>query len=305
MKSSLPASRFLAFSGLLLILLISLFLSPARAGDGQVPTALLIEWLVPDYPPGYIASGPRAGQGQGDQVLAWFREHLPGYRHRIRRESMARTMSMLGSPRGDFCVPGFPYFPHLRETMVAGEVIGVVPPLRLITLETSLEQLPVRDDAVSLAELLANPALTVALVEGRDYLDLEPLLDAHRRQANVLEVSPGNMVGSLFGLLFTGRVDYLVEHGFMLPYVRSLDAERGRTLRMLRIREASRPVDLHPMCRDNPGGREVVRRLNELTATPEFRRMMDESFRKLLPEAERAEFGKLIDQVRAEPAEQP
>lgn len=263
-------------------------ISAEKTDDGG-----MIHWLVPDYPPGYIAKGPRAGQGQGDRVLNWFRDALPGYEHRIRRESMARTMGLLASPEEAFCIPAFPAFEHLSDAMARGRAIGVVPPLRLITLRDNLNNLPVEDGQVSLAALLDRQDLDFAALEGRHYLDLEPLVAERRSQPNVLVVSPGSMVESLFGMLFSGRVDYLVEHGFMLPYVRSLEPDRGSELVMLPLREGRQAVILYPQCRDNPRGREILRKLDQLTATPAFRRMMDESFRRVLPEQEHEEFDRL------------
>lgn len=294
MKSS-PGRQGPWLTGLALMFL-SLSVAAEPAGDDE---PVLIHWLVPDYPPAYIERGPRAGQGQGDQVLEWFRRALPEYRHSVRRESLARTMGILASAEGNFCVPGFPHFPGIREAMVAGNPIGVVPPLRVITLRDKVAGLPMRDGRVSLEAAMADTDLSLAVVAGRDYLDVDDLVRRHRDQANVLTVSPGDMVGSLFGMLLSGRVDYLVEHGFMLPYVRSLEPERGEQLVMLPMREARQTVTLYPLCRNNAWGREVVRALNDITATPDFRRMMVESFRAILPEEEKAEYQRLLDRAVA------
>lgn len=222
MKSS-PARQGPWLTGLALMFL-SLSVAAEPASDNEPAR---IHWLVPDYPPGYIARGPRAGQGQGDQVLEWFRRALPEYRHSVRRESLARTMGILASAEGNFCVPGFPHFPGIREAMVAGNPIGVVPPLRVITLRDKVAGLPMRD----------------------------------------------------------GRV--------------SLEPERGEQLVMLPMREARQTVTLYPLCRNNAWGREVVRALNDITATPDFRRMMVESFRAILPEEEKAEYQRLLDRAVA------
>lgn len=290
--------RWLKMAGMLLAALAAW---PSTCIAGDAPSDAAIHWLVPDYPPGYIARGPRAGQGQGDQVLDWFRRALPEHRHRVQRESIARTMGMLASGKGNFCIPGFPDFPQLRDTMVTGNAIGVVPPLRMITTRDRVDRLPVDDGVASLAAALDNTDLTVAVVAGRNYLDVDALITSRQDRSNVLTVSPGDMVDTLFGLLFSGRVDYLVDHGFMLPYVRSLEPERGKNLVMLRLREARQSVTLYPMCRRNDWGREVVQALNSVTATPAFRRMMVESFRAILPKQEKAEYQRLLDQTVARP----
>lgn len=288
-EERLPARSL--FPLLLCLLMPVVAFSADKTGSDRV-----IRWLVPDYPPGYIAKGSRAGKGQGDRVLNWFQDALPEYEHRVRRESMARTMGLLASPESAFCIPAFPAFEHLSDVMARGRAIGVVPPLRLITLRDNLDNLPVEDGEVSLEALLDRQDLDFAVLEGRDYLDLEPLIRERRSQPNIVAVSPGSMVESLFGMLFSGRVDYLVEHGFMLPYVRSLEPDRGSELVMLPLREGEQAVILYPLCRDNPRGREVLRKLDELTATPTFHRMMDESFRRVLPEQELEEFERLREQ---------
>jgi uncharacterized protein (TIGR02285 family) len=273
--------------------LLTALISPLHA-DAPPPQ---ITWIVPDYPPGYITEGPQAGQGQGDRVLAWFRRELPEYRHQVRTESMARAMSLLGSTLGDYCIAGFPRFDYIADHTVAASAIAVVPPLRLITLQDTLSRLPLDGGRLSLADLLAREDLNVAILEGRHYLDLAPLLGDRQAGTNVLVVSPGRMVGSLFGLLFSGRVDYLIDHSFMLPYVRSLEPDRGMALASVALVEAREEVVLHPQCRDNRLGREVVERLESIIKAPDFRAMMVESFVDLFPVEEQEQVRRLQGQA--------
>lgn len=276
--------------------LLACLVAGAICAGNALAEEKLITWVIPEYPPIYIADGPLAGQGEGDRILQWFRDALPDYEHKVLQHSVARTMGMLANPNINVCNPGMVALPHLDGPLLIGEQITALLPLRAITYGEPGERFVFRHDTLRLTDTLAN-GVVVGLVAGRHYSDLQPLLDQYAESGNLLYLSQDNTLDSLYRMLVAGRVDMLIDYGFLLPFFRALepDSEVADGVRMRVISEASQTMTVHPMCRNNPWGRRVIDQLNQQITSPAFRAMMKENRRRHLPPEEWAEHDALLN----------
>ncbi len=82
----------------------------AQAGDS-------ITWITHPMPPAFIAEGPDAGMGVGDQQLRLLMNHLPGYDYHLLQSSFARIWTQMADNDG-ICAQSVFSSPERRKVAV-------------------------------------------------------------------------------------------------------------------------------------------------------------------------------------------
>ncbi|RUQ38563.1 MAG: hypothetical protein EKK69_12315 [Candidatus Competibacteraceae bacterium] len=81
-------------------MLLAAVLILIATGPADADAAPRITWMMNDYPPSNILSGPLAGQGFGDRTFRYFAERLPEFQYDISPASL-QAFQELASHRQD------------------------------------------------------------------------------------------------------------------------------------------------------------------------------------------------------------
>jgi len=263
------------------LLLASLVAAPAVADD--------LTWLTMEFPPFYIHSGAQKGQGIADEVTHILERHLSGYTFGEELAEPAAIMTRLKA--GDHvCSAAYIRTPE-RERVLAFSLPDLILPPNGIT---------VRKDAVarvsggkpgpvSLAQLLANPNLRMAVAIGRSYGPLDGLLEKYKNSPHVYWRRGEDIYRSLFDMLMKGSVDYIVGYPYEAVYVARERNVEGQVV-TLPLVELPEYTLAHVVCPKTDWGRKVIGEIDRALAQERTRAGYREAIERWLDPALHTEF---------------
>ena len=139
-------------------------------------------WLLRDFPPLTIFSGPLAGQGAIDKLMPELTARMPEYDHQIMHVNRARGTQMLQDPDVFACDPTLLWTPE-RDRTILFSIPAYATPSNGVTIERSRHALFASfidaDGHLDLAALLASESVDVGIVGGRSY---GPVIDKVLRE---------------------------------------------------------------------------------------------------------------------------
>ncbi len=139
-------------------------------------------WLLRDFPPLTIFSGPLAGQGAIDKLMPELTARMPEYDHQIMHVNRARGTQMLNDPDVFACDPTLLWTPERDKTMLFS-IPSYATPSNGVTIERSRHALFApfidADGRLDLAALLASDSVDVGIVGERSY---GPVIDKVLRE---------------------------------------------------------------------------------------------------------------------------
>lgn len=248
---------------------------PAAAQPASAPeTAPEVQWLRYELPPLYITQGPQQGQGVLDRLLRdVLLPRLTGLRHvtvalppkrleaSLQQLPNACVLGMLRNAERD----SYLYFSRPFP-------IGAMPFLLVRRADAPRwRALLDAQGRVSLRSWLERPDLRLGVAEGRAYgATVDGLLDA-QPAGRLDKVTSVNPALNLMHMLKRKRIDALLVLPFEpAPLAREAEVDLEQ-LQMLPLQEQGPTREGHVACARTPLGAEVVRRADEVLASPAFR----------------------------------
>lgn len=252
-----------AFARLLLVL--ALAATPAAADE--------ITWLAMEFPPFYIDDGPDRGNGIADAVVRRLQAHLTAWQHREEVADPAAIMARMKA--GDHvCSAAYIRTPERERVLLYSTPDLILPPNGVTIRRSDLERFG-GGAPVSLAKLLENRQLRVAVAVGRSYGPaLDALLEHHKTSSHVYWRRGDDIYGSLFDMLMRGSVDYVIGYPYEALY---LARRRGVAdeIVSLPVSEAPDYTLAHVVCPRTEWGQKVIAAIDAALADerprPEYR----------------------------------
>ncbi|HEV8237998.1 MAG TPA: TIGR02285 family protein [Thermoanaerobaculia bacterium] len=263
-------------------LLVALTLAAALAA-GPVPAAPAgpdqITWLTMEFPPFFIHEGKDRGQGIADGVTHLLARHLDSHVHRQQLAEPATIMTRLKA--GDHvCTAAYIRTAERERVLEYSLPDLILPPNGITTRKETVARLTGgAAGPVSLAKLLANHDLKLAVAVGRSYGPaLDALLEHAKGSPHVYWRHGEDIYRSLFDMLMRGSVDYLIGYPYEARYVARL---RGVEEQVVTLPVAELPdyTLAHVVCPKTPWGRGVIAEINRALAAerprPEYRQAIE------------------------------
>ena len=251
--------RWLLAMGLLLVMW-----SPvAQETPPDADTRPVLRWAVMPYPPLHIREGPMAGKGIVDSYLHLVMAATPQYRHVREEMTPARAWQLIRS--GDnVCHPAALYTPERAEYTLFSESPALFPSLAFMVRLEDYRTMFAPEQSVAAQDMLARTDMRLGLVADRSYyVFIDELLKegAVYQRASVLSSLHGPL--SLYRMLQSGRIDYMIEYPWINRYmVSTIRAPEQHELVALSIKELPQFAKGYMACPKTPWGAQVVAAVN-------------------------------------------
>lgn len=196
-------------------MLLAAVLILIATGPAHADAAPRITWMVNDYPPSNILSGPLAGQGFGDRTFRYFAERLPEFQHDISPASVQTFQELARRHQDGICKWSLLKTPERENYLIfSGPIYFIISNQVIVQQARQALLAPFlnANGAVDVKALLADTRLTVSVVRGRAYLPvidqaLQANLGAAHIQISTHDLAPLKQVA-------TGWVDYTFGYPF-------------------------------------------------------------------------------------------
>ena len=215
-----------------------------------------IRWRVTDWPPGYITHGPYKNQGTFDSIIHFLSKRMPAYQHTTVEMTFKRLVAEM-KKGANVC-----YVSATPKPFADMSVIDVIELPHKIFIRKDKWRYLENKEIVSLDQLLADRRLKAGVSFSRYSPTLNSILEQHRGQENVIDV-PNYM--NLIKMLFSGRIDYLIEYSSVINYYeRTLNKEGIVTGIAIRETRDEPYLAGHVACPATEWGRTVIERVNRV-----------------------------------------
>ncbi|MBV8659751.1 MAG: TIGR02285 family protein [Burkholderiales bacterium] len=261
----------------------------ACAGDKPV-----VRWLVLDFPPFHIVSGPDRGTGLRDRYLDALRARLPDFDSRVEVSDTTRQTALMqaGLP---VCSISMLKTPERERYMVfSDQPYGVQLPVRLIMTNTGAAALgPLAEDqGVDLMHVLGGGLIRLGVLPKRRFGPMiDNVVDEARRRypSAVLEFNENDVLASLLDLVGKGRIEAALGYSVEVEQLRLRNAKLGEYT-FLPLTQAPDVVPTYVACSRSTIGGRVIAQLNAQGFNDAATRQLRQDYLALLPLAERKRF---------------
>lgn len=271
-----------ALHSLLLALAAAVLLAAAPASADE------ITWLTMEFPPFFIHEGKERGKGIADAVTHLLQRHLTGYTHREELAEPATIMTRMKA--GDHVCTAAYIKTAERERVMEFSLPDLLLPPNGVTVKRATVARLTGDPsaAVSLAKLLANQKLRVAVAVGRSYGPLDGLLERTKSSPHVYWRHGDDIYRGLFDMLMRGSVDYVIGYPYEALYVAR---ERGVEAQVMSLRLTELPdfTFAHVVCPRTAWGRAVIAQVNRALIVERPTREYRQAIERWLDEGLQAE----------------
>lgn len=238
---------------------LALACTPAQARETLI-------WILRDFPPLTIVTGPQAHQGAIDKLIPELIAQMPEYDHQIVHVNRARGLQMLQDPDGFACDPTLLWTAQ-REKTILFSIPTYATPGNGVTIEHSNHALFApfidEDGHLDLAALLVSQRVKVGIVAERSY---GPVIDEvihTTRHPGSLILHYGNAaVGSMLQMARAGRFQAFISYW---PEARYHALQQGiplSDLEFLPVKDAPKYQFAHIGCSKTDKGRAAMQIIN-------------------------------------------
>jgi|GEM_PF-3951898 len=240
------------------------------------PSEQDVYWLVSDFRPFMILSGPGAGEGYLDQAQSLFQQLLPLYWHKSVQGNVSRReriMQDAAEQGGQICSVTLFRTPKRERFLYFTRPYVRILPSGVIILKSLLPRFQAfRDQAgyYRLRDMLAEPGLKLGLTQQRAYgAGVDSLLETmgETRPAHVIWRSGEDNSEGLYGMLQRGRIHYTLGYAVEEQYLYRLDKTHEATV-FLPLAENPGLLDAPFSCARTPWGARTVQEVDLLLADP-------------------------------------
>ena len=257
-----------------------------------------VRWLVIDFPPFHIVSGPDRGKGLRDRYLDTLRARLTNFDSKVEVSDTTRQVALMqaGQP---VCAISMLRTPEREQYMLfSDQPYGVQLPVRLVMASQSVATLgPVGDDqGIDLMRVLSGGMIRLGVLPKRRFgasID-RVIADAAARYPNAVQVFNAN--GSLDGLLdliAKGRIEATLGYGIEVEQIRQHNPKLG-DFAFLPVTQAPDLVPTYVACSRSPLGARVIADVNAQGFNDAATRQLRLDYEALLPASERKQFERAL-----------
>ena len=247
----------------IIVLLITSVLSAAPETANAKET---LTWLLRDFPPLTIFSGPQAGQGAIDKLMPELIARMPEYNHQIMHVNRARGTQMLQDPDVFACDPTLLWTPERAKT-IQFSIPTYATPGNGVTIERINHALFApyvsEDGLLDLAALLASNTVKTGIVAERSY---GPVIDRILRTTSypdslILHYG-GAAVGSMLQMERLDRFQAIISYWPEARYHAQQQSVPLDELEFFPVKDAPKYQFAHFGCSKTDKGREAIDIIN-------------------------------------------
>lgn len=247
----------------LLVLLVMTTLFAALPRESQARDTLI--WVVRDFPPLNIFTGPLQGQGAIDKLMPELIARMPEYDHQIVHVNRARGTQMLQDPEIFACDPTLLWTAERAKSILFSIPTYATPGNGLITERKDhalFAPFVTEDGHIDLAAVLSSNTVKVGIVAERSY---GPVIDKvlHESTQDNVVLHYGNAaVGSMLQMERMGRFQGLISYW---PEARFHAQQQGVPLSELEffpVKDAPKYQFAHIGCSNSVKGHQAMEIIN-------------------------------------------
>ncbi len=246
--------------------MLLLITSALSATPGTAHARETLTWLLRDFPPLTIFSGPQTGQGAIDRLMPELIARMPEYDHQIMHVNRARGTQMLQDPDVFACDPTLLWTPERGQTILFS-IPTYATPGNGVTIERSnhgmFAPFLTEDRHIDLNALLASNTVKTGIVAERSY---GPVIDKIMRSTahpDSLILHYGNAaVGSMLQMERLDRFQAIISYW---PEARYHAQQQGIPLDELEffpVKDAPKYQFAHIGCSKTDKGRDAIEIIN-------------------------------------------
>ncbi|MEO4046924.1 hypothetical protein AAFN46_07505 [Pseudomonas sp. CAU 1711] len=218
-----------------------------------------VDWYVWPIPGVVNVEHGEPTDGLAMEVLAQVLEHLPmsarfhlGNRARLQQD-MAQGVSLCS----------LPLLPEARSDAIGYFIpLFASTPIQVVVRQSQLAEFPIAQGQLSLADLLADPALRGGLAKARTYpAKLQQQIEEGVRQGRIQRIATAMSGDNLLLMLAHGRFDFALEYASIIQALRSRQSS-GEPLVSVPIREDRELSSIGIYCTRNAWGRQLALQLD-------------------------------------------
>lgn len=259
-------------------LVVLLFTSVLSAAPATADAKETLTWVLRDFPPLTIFSGPQAGQGAIDKMMPELIARMPEYNHQIMHVNRARGTQMLQDPEVFACDPTLLWTPE-RDKTILFSIPTYATPGNGVTIERSNHKrfAPyLGDDGhLDLAAVLASNTVKVGIVGERSYGPTIDKIIRSTTQPDNLILHYGNAaVGSMLQMERMDRFQAIISYW---PEARFHAQQQGIALDDLEffpVKDAPKYQFAHIGCSKTDKGRAAIEIINREMRTLRVTRLI-------------------------------
>ncbi|MEG3640132.1 TIGR02285 family protein [Magnetococcus sp. PR-3] len=238
------------------------FLIPVAHGQSNDE----ILWMHPDFPPIFVASGPRMGEGVGDRISRQITAQMPNYRHEKEVANFKRIVETIGTGR-QVCAMTLLKNPERAERVSFSKPYMLSPHNSVITFRRLLPKFkPYMDKhgAVSLVALMQQKDLKLGYSLGRSYgKQLDGVVAKHAHTRNSSQTSGSDIFKGLMRMLQYGRVSHTIGYAYEAQYM-ATKLGFAEPIITLPIQESPDYTKVYVGCPKTPWGATVLKKVNRI-----------------------------------------
>ena len=245
------ACSYLCFNYIFGFIFMTLFVfcTPLFAEDEII-------WRVSDWPPAYILDGPYKEQGMGDAVISFLKDRMPEYAHSTKKMNSKRLRTEVKAGKNICSVSILP-----RDYWAVSEADMIVLPQRIYIRRDKIGELD-QEKSISLNEILNDKRLKAGVSYGRYPKKLNASIGNQLNKKKVINLPN---YASLIKMLFSGRVDYVIEYPSIMAFFEKNLSSSGMVTG-LNIKETENIpyVLVRVGCPKTDWGRKVIDKVNKI-----------------------------------------
>lgn len=283
-------------------LLLIAALTPAAQAAPAPTEPPTVRWLITDFPPQFILTGPNQGQGLAEIAQQIAERRLTAYKHiqetvpanypRIERELKTHDNACFGA---------FLKTPERERTFAFSKAYRVMLPIQLFV-PADREQPATHDGKVDLQALLRDGDFRLGVMGGRKYgPGIDSTLDQHPRDASVYRRLAQDQLDGLLRMMATkGRqIDGVLAYPNELEQRLALSGKTAPAMRRYAIAGTPNYLEGYIACSQSPLGRQVVQGIDRILG--EIRPAVSAAYAAQLQGDDRERYQMLVKKVFGAP----
>lgn len=258
----------------------------------------VVHWFHPDFPPYFIQYGPLKDKGSADQIEAFLRQELGGYRHLQVKANAARRQEEFKS-RTLACTSAVLRSPEREAYMVFSEAFTEILPNGLVSLrrrQAELEPFLNAAGELDLAALLAARSFHLSVAAGRSFGPAIDQVLASAQARGQLSVSNASdmFASGMLQLQHDQKVGGVLGYALELSWaVRRFDLPY-EDFRFTPIAGAGGLSPAYLGCSRSAEGERLVARVNALIRSGRLREVATRAYMEWLPPDARHYYERLL-----------